>query len=133
VDFRNERSCWIKCRDELKKLMQTRNTCKSMKTFHLLSKVEEPQPKKPERRNAELASINVYRELDLWNKGAEQKQYIVCQAAHKADQEYLSTQPLLRHATDRFSIRWSRGDDLNRPLPEHFCLTYISLSCLDKR
>ncbi len=59
-------------------------------------------------------------------KGAEQKQDIVCQAAHKADHEYLSTQPLLRHATDRFSLRWSRGDDLNRPLPENFCLTRIS-------
>ena len=64
--------------------------------------------------------------LKALDKGADQKQYVICQAAHKADQEYLSTQPPLRHATDRFSIRWSRGDDLNRPLPEHFCLTRIS-------
>jgi len=64
--------------------------------------------------------------LQSRNKGAEQIQYIICQAAHKGDQENLFTQPLMRHATDRFVLRWSCGDDLNRPLPEHFCLTGIS-------
>jgi hypothetical protein len=35
-----------------------------MKTFLLLSRGEERSSKKPERLHAELASINVYEELD---------------------------------------------------------------------
>ena len=36
-----------------------------------------------------------------------------------------SERQLMRHATDRLSVRWYIGYDLNEPLPDHSSLTRI--------
>jgi transposase len=36
-----------------------------------------------------------------------------------------SEQLLMKHAADRFSVRWDIGSDLGEPLPNHWSLTRI--------